>query len=312
MTTIRGSGGMLSGGVGMRSAWPLVFAVCGLSAAAPTAHGTSANPILLMTTFAPPTEVQTTPTQPPNSNETDSLSCVSLLPPRRGSYYVEQGTGVSVGSILVFWCREGYQLVGSEKITCILHASVPRWSNYLPVCESIPKPDAQGLRMALLVSLISAVVILVMAVSFIVCCVQEHLSKQKQKHRTGRSRRREKQRSGSRRSPSWLVREELDWEAFPPPKIFNLSQRFERTAPHGSPLYSGVTRSHENRGSQESLLRGTHPGVYHADSQVYQNLILQRVQTAPIPSNSPPTPVYLHISTPSSTKAPPKPTVSLP
>ncbi|XP_026873784.2 uncharacterized protein si:ch211-242e8.1 isoform X1 [Electrophorus electricus] len=302
----------------MRSAWPWVLAVWGLSAGAPPAHSTSVNPILLMTTLTPPTEEQAMPTELPSSNETertkhfDSLSCVSLLPPRRGSYYVEQGTGVSLGSILVFWCREGYQLVGSEKIACVLHAGVPRWSNYLPVCESIPKPDAQGLRMALLVSLISGMVILVMAVSFTVCCIQEHLSKQKQKHRTGRSRRREKHRSGSRRSPSWLVREELDWEAFPPPKIFNLSQRFERPAPHGSPLYSGVIRGCENRGSQESLLRSTHPGVYHADSQLYPNLVLQRVQTAPNLQGSPPTPVYLHISSPSSTKAPPHPSVPLP
>lgn len=64
------------------------------------------------------------------------LVCISVLPPRRGSYYVEHGTGVSVGSMLVFWCKEGYQLVGHEKITCILHAGVPRWSSYLPVCES--------------------------------------------------------------------------------------------------------------------------------------------------------------------------------
>ncbi|XP_015461271.2 uncharacterized protein si:ch211-242e8.1 isoform X1 [Astyanax mexicanus] len=300
----------------MRSAWPLVWAVCGLSAGAPPAHGASVSPILLVSTVATPTEDQTTPTESLNNNDTGGLSCVSLLPPRRGSYYVEQGTGVSVGSILVFWCREGYQLVGSEKITCMVRAGVPRWSNYLPVCESIPKPDDQGLRMALLVSVVSGVVILVMTVSFIVCCIQEHMSKKKEKHRSGRSRRREKRHSRSRRSPSWLVREELDWEAFPPPKIFNVSQRFERTAPAGSPLYPGVTRGYENRGyerSQESLLRSPHPGVYHTDSQVYPHLVLQRVQTAPNPQASPTTPVYLHISTPpNAAKAQRRPPVTLP
>lgn len=296
----------------MRSAWPLVWAVCGLSAGAPPAHGASVSLILLVSTVATPTDEQTTPTESLNSNDTGGLSCVSLLPPRRGSYYVEQGTGVSVGSILVFWCREGYQLVGSEKIICMVRAGVPRWSNYLPVCESIPKPDDQGLRMALLVSVVSGVVILVMTVSFIVCCIQEHISKKKEKHRAGRSRRREKRHSRSRRSPSWLVREELDWEAFPPPKIFNVSQRFEQTAPAGSPLYPGVTRGYENRGSQESLLRSPHPGVYHTDSQVYPHLVLQRVQTAPNPQASPTTPVYLHISTPPNAKAQRRPPVTLP
>lgn len=63
------------------------------------------------------------------------LSCVPVLPPRRGSFYVESGTGVSVGSVLAFWCREGYQLVGSDKIYCNVRNGKPQWSNYLPVCE---------------------------------------------------------------------------------------------------------------------------------------------------------------------------------
>lgn len=63
------------------------------------------------------------------------LSCVPVLPPRRGSFYVESGTGASVGSVLTFWCREGYQLVGSEKISCHVQNGKPQWSNYLPVCE---------------------------------------------------------------------------------------------------------------------------------------------------------------------------------
>lgn len=63
------------------------------------------------------------------------LSCVPVLPPRRGSFYVDSGTGVSVGSALTFWCREGYQLVGSEKIYCDVRNGQPQWSSYLPVCE---------------------------------------------------------------------------------------------------------------------------------------------------------------------------------
>lgn len=54
--------------------------------------------------------------------------------------------------------------------------------------SGIPKPDDQGLRMALLVSVVSGVVILVMTVSFIVCCIQERMSKKKEKRRAGRSR----------------------------------------------------------------------------------------------------------------------------
>lgn len=42
---------------------------------------------------------------------------------------------MSVGSVLAFWCREGYQLVGSDKIYCTVRNGKPQWSNYLPVCE---------------------------------------------------------------------------------------------------------------------------------------------------------------------------------
>ncbi|TRY89692.1 hypothetical protein DNTS_032320 [Danionella cerebrum] len=258
----------------------------------------SVNSIFLKTTYSPSTEAEpTTPklkssTEPPKNNT--GLVCLSVLPPRRGSYYVEHGTGVSVGSMLVFWCKEGYQLVGHEKITCILHAGIPRRNN-------------QGLRVALLVSGVSGGVILVMTVCFIVCCCQECMSRKKEKHRIGRSRRRETRSSRSRRSPSWLEREHIDWEAFPPPKLFSLSQRLDRPLPPGSPVYTDIIRSYENRGyerSQESLLRSTNSSYpsYHTNSQMYPALVFQRVQTEPNPSTSSSNPVYVQISTPPKNK----------
>ncbi|XP_059363148.1 uncharacterized protein si:ch211-242e8.1 isoform X3 [Carassius carassius] len=289
----------------------------------PSNNTASVSPNLLMptsdsTTYEQPInpEHQTEPTDFFSNNDT-GLACISVLPPRRGSYYVELGTGVSVGSMLVFWCKEGYQLVGHEKITCILHAGVPRWSSNLPVCESIPRPNDQGLRIALLVSVVSGVVILVMTVCFIVCCCQERMSKKKEKHRTGRSRRRETWSSRSRRSPSWLEREHIDWEAFPPPKLFSLSQRLDRPLPPGSPVYSEVVRAYENRGyerSQESLLRSSHSTntTYHANSQIYPALVFQRVQTEPNPSTSSTTPVYVQISTSPKNKTPQAATVTHP
>ncbi|XP_030646432.1 uncharacterized protein LOC115826687 [Chanos chanos] len=302
----------------MRSLWPLVWTVCGLSVKAQQTDETSVSSILLTTASPLPTEERTpSPTEEQtftqstlsSSDAVPGLSCVSLLPPRRGSYYVEQGTGVSVGSMLVFWCREGYQLVGSEKITCVVKAGVPRWNNHLPVCESIPKPDDRGLRVALVVSVVSGVVIFVMTVSFIVCCIQEQQNRKKKSHRAGRSRRREKRRSTFRRSPSWMEREEGEWEAFPPPKIFNLPQHLEaRPLPPGSPLYPGVIRGYENRGyvrSLESLLRNPVAGVYHSDSQIYPHLVMQGVPPAPTTTSATTntTPVQLHASAPPKAKA---------
>nr|XP_057934695.1 uncharacterized protein zgc:162331 isoform X2 [Doryrhamphus excisus]XP_057934696.1 uncharacterized protein zgc:162331 isoform X2 [Doryrhamphus excisus] len=252
------------------------------------------------------TEVQTeTPT--PTSNYS-GLSCISILPPRRGSFYVESGTGVSIGSALAFWCREGYQLVGSDKIYCNVRNGKAQWSNYLPVCEAIPRPEDRGLRVAVLASVVSGIVILAMSLSFLICCLQERSSKKKAKKEI-RTRRREKR--STRRNERWLEREEGEWEAFPPPKIFHLSQRMNPRLAPDSPLYlTGGLSGYENRGyqrSQESLLKAPTPGIYRSESQLYPHVVLQRVlpPTAPSAPSAPSAPLYLHLPTSSSTASTP-------
>ncbi|XP_010781852.1 stress response protein nst1, partial [Notothenia coriiceps] len=230
------------------------------------------------------------------------LSCIPILPPRRGSFYVESGTGTSIGSVLAFWCREGYQLVGSDKISCYVKNGRPQWSNYLPVCEAIPRPEDRGLRVAVLASVVSGVVILAMSLSFLICCLQERSGRDRAK-KEGRSRRRETR--SSRRSQCWLEREEGEWEAFPPPKIFHLSQRMNPRLAPDSPLYlTGSLGGYENRGyqrSQESLLKASLPGLYRSESQLYPHVVLQRVPTPTAPS----APLYLHHPSSTSTHTAP-------
>ncbi|XP_076010422.1 uncharacterized protein LOC143003549 [Genypterus blacodes] len=235
------------------------------------------------------TEAQTAKaaqTESPNPTRNyTGLACVAVLPPRRGSYYVEGGTGVSVGSVLAFWCRDGYQLVGSDKIYCEVRSGKPQWSNYLPVCEAIPRPEDRGLRVAVLASVVSGIVIFAMSLSFLICCLQERSSRKRAK-KEGRSRRRENR--SARRSECWLEREEGDWETFPPPKIFHLSQRMNPRLAPDSPLYlTGGLSGYENRGyqrSQESLLKASLPGHYRSESQLYPRVVLQRVPTPTAPS----------------------------
>uniref|UniRef100_A0A8C0UAY4 Sushi domain-containing protein n=1 Tax=Cyanistes caeruleus TaxID=156563 RepID=A0A8C0UAY4_CYACU len=64
-----------------------------------------------------------------------SVPCTALPPPRYGYYYVDRGSGVSVGSVLVYWCQEGYQLVGSERLTCLRQESTSSWSHPPPQCQ---------------------------------------------------------------------------------------------------------------------------------------------------------------------------------
>ncbi|XP_077565694.1 uncharacterized protein LOC144181201 [Stigmatopora nigra] len=241
-------------------------------------------------------------TQTPTGNYS-GLSCTPVLPPRRGSFYVESGNGVSVGSILTFWCRGGYQLVGGDKIHCNVRNGKAQWSNYLPVCEAIPRPEDRGLRVAVLASVVSGVVIVAMSLAFLVCCLQERSSK-KRAQKDIRNRRRGKRTA--RRGERWLDREEGEWDTFPPPKIFHLSQRMNPRLAPDSPLYlTGGLGGYENRGyqrSQESLLKATPPGVYRSESQLYPHVVLQRVLPPTAPS-APSAPLYLHLPTASSSSS---------
>ncbi|RVE55466.1 hypothetical protein OJAV_G00236020, partial [Oryzias javanicus] len=155
-----------------------------------------------------PTTASTEPTESPAETQSATanytgLSCPPVLPPRRGSFYVEGGSGVSIGSVLAFWCREGYQLVGSEKIYCSVRSGKAQWSHRLPDCEAIPRPEDRGLRVAVLASVVSGIVIFAMSLSFLICCLQERSSRSRSR-KEGRSRRREKR--ASRRSECWLER----------------------------------------------------------------------------------------------------------
>uniref|UniRef100_H2ZWT6 Sushi domain-containing protein n=2 Tax=Latimeria chalumnae TaxID=7897 RepID=H2ZWT6_LATCH len=107
--------------------------------------------------------------------------CTGLQPPRYGLFYVEKGSGISVGSMVVFWCKDGYQLVGSETLACLHGDSAPQWSSQPPLCEAIPKPVDKGFRVAVIASIISCIIILSMSISFVVCCVQEQLEKRRER-----------------------------------------------------------------------------------------------------------------------------------
>ncbi|XP_051778530.1 sushi domain-containing protein 3 isoform X3 [Erpetoichthys calabaricus] len=117
-----------------------------------------------------------TPEDTLNSTEVtthaSALQC-ELHTSQCGSFFIEEGSGTSVGTILVFWCKEGYQLVGSEKVTCELRKGAPVWNNHFPVCEAIPQPEDKGFQLAVLASIISCIIILTLSASFIVCCIRQ-------------------------------------------------------------------------------------------------------------------------------------------
>ncbi|XP_030301648.1 sushi domain-containing protein 3-like [Calypte anna] len=131
----------------------------------------------------------------PHSNI--SAPCTALPPPRHGHYYVDKGSGVSLGSVLVYWCQEGYQLVGSERLSCLRRESASSWSHPPPHCQVAPQPSATGSRAAVAASLVSGAVILALSVSFAVCCWRDRARRSR-----GRQQHRRKVRGGWKHDPS--------------------------------------------------------------------------------------------------------------
>ncbi|XP_064366843.1 uncharacterized protein LOC135328204 [Dromaius novaehollandiae] len=99
-----------------------------------------------------------------------SAECTALVPPPYGYYDVDRGSGSSLGSVVTYWCKEGYQLVGSEKLVCLRRDGISSWSHRPPHCEAIPRPHDKGFRVAVVASLISGAIILALSISFAVCC----------------------------------------------------------------------------------------------------------------------------------------------
>lgn len=59
--------------------------------------------------------------------------------------------------------------------------------HFFPPSAAIPRPEDRGLRVAVLASVVSGIVILAMSLSFLICCLQERSSRDRAK-KEGRSR----------------------------------------------------------------------------------------------------------------------------
>ncbi|KAG9467741.1 hypothetical protein GDO78_014414 [Eleutherodactylus coqui] len=113
----------------------------------------------------------------PNSSAT--AMCPVLLAPPGGSFHVFEAAERSLGSVALFSCQEGFQLVGRYKLRCQKIGDGLQWSHQEPQCEALSLTPHKGFRLAVVISLVSCFIIITMLVAFAVCCVRErHLSLQ--------------------------------------------------------------------------------------------------------------------------------------
>ncbi|XP_016046336.1 sushi domain-containing protein 3 [Erinaceus europaeus] len=119
-------------------------------------------------------------TTPPPANSTGT--CAQMQPPPRGSIQVIRGDGASVGTVIVFHCPAGHQMLGSGLLTCSWKGSTAEWSSGTPTCKSVPPQDMFGFKVAVIASIVSSAIILLMSVAFLTCCLMKCVKRSERQH----------------------------------------------------------------------------------------------------------------------------------
>uniref|UniRef100_A0A5F5PJT5 Sushi domain-containing protein n=1 Tax=Equus caballus TaxID=9796 RepID=A0A5F5PJT5_HORSE len=130
-------------------------------------------------------------------------TCAQVQPPPRGTLQLLRGDGASVGTVIVFHCPSGHQMVGSGLLTCTWKGSIAEWSSGTPVCKAVPPSETFGFRVAVIASIVSSAIILLMSMAFLTCCLLKCVK-------------RSEQRRSDRAAQLWLQLREGDLETMQP------------------------------------------------------------------------------------------------
>ncbi|XP_006876838.1 PREDICTED: sushi domain-containing protein 3, partial [Chrysochloris asiatica] len=109
-------------------------------------------------------------------------TCSKVKPPLKGSFQVLHGNGTSVGTVMLFNCPSGHQMGGTGLVTCIWKGNITEWSSGIPTCKPVPPYETFGFRVAVIASIVSCAIILLMSMAFLTCCLMKCVKRTEPRH----------------------------------------------------------------------------------------------------------------------------------